>query len=320
MMRYVRLILLILTIGVSLGFAQFQVKTESGTVIMKVTTNGNVGIGLGTATPASTLDVSGTIRFRSLVKGSLTYPVLTVDADGNLDVVEDKQGSGADGVVSGAVVSTGTTKTLTLSRSNSLPDVTATWTDMVDDADAVIGNEYPTSGSGIAVSGRQVSVKVDNSTIKFNGSGQLYADVSLTESDPIWSGDKSNYYTKSNLNTAGTINTSSNPVQWTRLKGVPSGFADGTDHVNDADYVIGNEYPQAGNATSVSTRTVNVRVDNSSIKINSSNQLYAMPGLEMYAHTNTPRNILITFSGNSITGVYYKDGAPTGVTNPAGNG
>jgi hypothetical protein len=37
------------------------------------------------------------------------------------------------------------------------------------------------------------------------------------------------YYRKQELNTSGTINTPGNPVDWTKLKGVPAGFADGTD-------------------------------------------------------------------------------------------
>ena len=37
------------------------------------------------------------------------------------------------------------------------------------------------------------------------------------------------YYTELELNTPGTINSVGNPVDWTILKGVPSGFADGVD-------------------------------------------------------------------------------------------
>jgi hypothetical protein len=37
------------------------------------------------------------------------------------------------------------------------------------------------------------------------------------------------YYTETELSTAGSINNASNPVDWTRLKNVPVGFADGTD-------------------------------------------------------------------------------------------
>jgi hypothetical protein len=43
------------------------------------------------------------------------------------------------------------------------------------------------------------------------------------------------YYTESELNTPGTINTVTNPVDWTKLKGVPAGFADGTDNTGAGD-------------------------------------------------------------------------------------
>ncbi|HYW68981.1 MAG TPA: hypothetical protein VE960_05195, partial [bacterium] len=39
----------------------------------------------------------------------------------------------------------------------------------------------------------------------------------------------SEYATDSELSTPGTINSSGNPVDWTKLKNVPAGFADGTD-------------------------------------------------------------------------------------------
>ncbi|MBI5193121.1 MAG: hypothetical protein HZA08_06730 [Nitrospirae bacterium] len=38
------------------------------------------------------------------------------------------------------------------------------------------------------------------------------------------------YFTEAELNTAGTINTVTNPVDWTKLKSVPAGFADGIDN------------------------------------------------------------------------------------------
>jgi hypothetical protein len=39
------------------------------------------------------------------------------------------------------------------------------------------------------------------------------------------------YYMEDELNLPGTINDTSNPVDWTKLKNVPAGFADGTDNV-----------------------------------------------------------------------------------------
>jgi hypothetical protein len=43
------------------------------------------------------------------------------------------------------------------------------------------------------------------------------------------------YYKQDSLNTAGVINDTANPVDWTKLKGVPPGIADGTDDVGPGD-------------------------------------------------------------------------------------
>jgi hypothetical protein len=42
------------------------------------------------------------------------------------------------------------------------------------------------------------------------------------------------YYTQDSLSTPGTVNDASNPVDWTKLKGVPGDFADGKDNVGEA--------------------------------------------------------------------------------------
>jgi hypothetical protein len=42
------------------------------------------------------------------------------------------------------------------------------------------------------------------------------------------------YYTQDSLSTPGAVNEAGNPVDWTKLKGVPAGFADGTDDVGEA--------------------------------------------------------------------------------------
>jgi hypothetical protein len=52
----------------------------------------------------------------------------------------------------------------------------------------------------------------------------VFAHVSQSV-DHLW-----NVHLKPLLATPGTLNSSSNPVDWTKLKGVPSGFADGTDN------------------------------------------------------------------------------------------
>jgi len=43
------------------------------------------------------------------------------------------------------------------------------------------------------------------------------------------------YYTETELDAPGTINQAANPVDWTNLKNVPAGFADGTDNVGSGD-------------------------------------------------------------------------------------
>jgi hypothetical protein len=43
------------------------------------------------------------------------------------------------------------------------------------------------------------------------------------------------YYTETELSTAGTINQAGNPVDWTKLKSVPAGFADAVDDTGAAD-------------------------------------------------------------------------------------
>ena len=43
------------------------------------------------------------------------------------------------------------------------------------------------------------------------------------------------YYTESELHSPGTINDTTNPVDWTKLKSVPAGFADGVDDLGPGD-------------------------------------------------------------------------------------
>ncbi len=48
-------------------------------------------------------------------------------------------------------------------------------------------------------------------------------------------GHDDRYYRQDVLNTPGNINDGANPVDWTKLKGVPGGFADGADDVGPGD-------------------------------------------------------------------------------------
>jgi hypothetical protein len=60
------------------------------------------------------------------------------------------------------------------------------------------------------------------------------ADTVLT-APPLAAHDHDDrYYTEAELSDSGAINTQSNPVDWTKLKSVPEGFADGTDNTGVA--------------------------------------------------------------------------------------
>lgn len=65
---------------------------------------------------------------------------------------------------------------------------------------------------------------VGESELTFNPATQAELDAHKTSND-----HDGRYFTESELQTPGTINTVGNPVDWTKLKNVPSGFADGLD-------------------------------------------------------------------------------------------
>jgi hypothetical protein len=151
----------------SAGWSQLVVREGSNTYLKVEKTTGNVGVGLGEQEATAKLDVAGTVRFRGLVQGSLSHPVLAVDANGNLSVVEDQQGSGADGVVTGAAFSGTGNKRLTLTLSDA-STVTADFVDDDQDDDADPNNEKPLAGNATSISGtanRNVNVNVDNKSV-----------------------------------------------------------------------------------------------------------------------------------------------------------
>lgn len=95
--------------------------------------------------------------------------------------------------------------TLSISGKNSV-----TLPDNVDDADHVIGNEYPVAGVGISVSGRTVGINtaaissctgINQKIIWDSSNNRLKCAIDqqgvTSESDPVWSSEKSNYATKS---------------------------------------------------------------------------------------------------------------------------
>ncbi len=60
--------------------------------------------------------------------------------------------------------------------------------------------------------------------------------AAISDSVSVWPAHihDDRYYTKVQLSDVGTINDSGNPVDWTKLKNVPAGFADGVDNTGTA--------------------------------------------------------------------------------------
>ena len=73
------------------------------------------------------------------------------------------------------------------------------------------------------------------------------------------------YYTESELNGAGTLNEPANPVDWTKLKSVPDGFADGADDVGgpDSDWNLSGDdmYSAAAGNVGIGTPTPGEKLD-----------------------------------------------------------
>lgn len=107
-----------------------------------------------------------------------------------------------------------------------------------DIADGTDSDTTYTAGEGIRLTGTEFSVQ-------FDGEGVL---AKAARSDHQ---HDNRYYTESELRTGGTLNSPGNPVAWTKLSGVPSGFADGVDDDTNTTY-------SAGTALSLTGTTLNV--------------------------------------------------------------
>ncbi len=134
------------------AFAQLLVKNSSDVTMMQVTSSGTLGIGIGDAAPAATLDVGGDVHIGTVLD-------LTGTADASVLVLDN-----------------GVVKKRTLA--------TEIWD----------GDESYSAGSAIDIvplagNEHEIDVVYDNTTIKLNGSNQLYA-VAPTESDPVWTAAK----------------------------------------------------------------------------------------------------------------------------------
>ncbi len=180
-------------------------------------------------------------------------------------------------------------------------------TDLADGVDNIglttVNRDATLTGDGNAT---QLGVNVGtsaNQIVQLNALGQLPAvdgslliGVSVTETDPTWTADKTT------LGTTGTINNAGNLVDWSQLKGVPTDLADGVDNIGLTTVNRDATLTGDGNATQLG---VNVGTSaNQIVQLNGSGQLPAVDGSLL---TNLPAQSLT--SGSILVG----DGTNTAV-------
>ncbi len=222
--------------------------------------SGNVGI--GTPTPGDKLDVAGTIRtdsFRMPTGASDGY-VLTSDSAGtgtwqlmpeSGDITAVYAGTGLTGGSDTGdatldVDFAGNGSAATISRSDHEHDAAyvntgetnAVTSAMITDGEIIDAD----IATGAAIDPAKITGTAWTANNDGDGSG-LEADLldglhAGAFSDTAHQHDD-RYYTESELDAPGTINQPSNPIDWTKLKSVPAGFADGIDEVGtDNDWFI----------------------------------------------------------------------------------
>ena len=124
--------------------------------------------------------------------------------------------------------------------------------------DISASNETPQAGDGISIAGgRQVNVLFDGSTIKLNQANELYADISVTESDPVWTANDNDHSSSNELPLSGNgINIAADGRTLSAKAG--NGITVNSTGINAVDVSATNETPLAGDGITVNGRTVSV--------------------------------------------------------------
>jgi hypothetical protein len=122
----------------------------------------------------------------------------------------------------------------------------AAWTCGVD----IDTNTSYSASSGVLLTGTTFSANLVTPT-----GGDAGSAVTVARGDHLHDG---RYFTETELNSAGTINTAANPLEWSKLKNVPAGIADGVDA--DTTYSAGTGLTLTGTQFSINTTATQARV------------------------------------------------------------
>lgn len=169
---------------------------------------------------SSDLACSGCVGSSDLGAGAVTDSKLADGAVGSSKIAPGAIGTAqlAPNAVTGAKIADGTVAEADLAFDP------ATQTELDDEIAtrqaAVSGLQ---SGLGAEISARESADTSLQSGLSAETSARQGADTGLQNSISSLT---------TNLATAGTVNDDTNPVQWTKLKGVPPSFGDGTDNVD----------------------------------------------------------------------------------------
>ncbi|MDI6793821.1 MAG: hypothetical protein QME81_13310 [bacterium] len=209
---------------VSVGYAFKAKEAEVINTSQDLSTTGNLtvmgNVGIGTTEPIEKLHVAGNINVTGTVDG---VDISTHDHDDRYYTESELNTS--DGTVNEAG------DPVDWSKLKGVPTGFADGVDntggITDDSvltqhivDGTILNEDISNNAGIS------QTKIDNTLRVIDADKVDGKDASEFASSTHTHDDR--YYTESELNTSdGTVNESDDPVDWTKLKGVPAGFADG---------------------------------------------------------------------------------------------
>lgn len=116
---------------------------------------------------------------------------------------------------------------------------------------------------------------------------------------PVAHNHDTRYYQQSVLNSAGTVNDPSNPVDWTKLKGVPATLVDGDD---DTTYAAGTGITISGTTISTDSSVVPSKTGTTSQCFDGSTLCIDYPNNRVGVGTSAPGSTLDVLGTADITG------------------